>query len=73
MRLRPAEVDPQGGPITGKEGGPMSLAKPATKWSHVTGKRQAELTEIPCSSEGARRCLGVLPMDLVDAENPQMK
>jgi len=33
-------VDPQGGPITGKRGGPMSLAKPAASWSHVAGKRQ---------------------------------
>ena len=40
MCFRPALVDPQGGPITGKEGGPMSLAKPAINWSHVTGKRQ---------------------------------
>ena len=39
MSLRPAWVDPQGGPITGNEGGPMSLAKPAASWSHVTGKR----------------------------------
>src|SRR5665213_3230316 len=30
----------RGGPITGKEGGPMSLAKPGIYWSHVTGKRQ---------------------------------
>jgi hypothetical protein len=35
-------VDAQGGPITGKEGGPMSLAKPAINWSHVTGKRHNE-------------------------------
>ena len=42
MSLRPALVDPQGGPITGNGGGPMSLAKPAASWSHVTGKRQAE-------------------------------
>jgi hypothetical protein len=34
-------VDPQSGPITGKEGGPMSLAKPAINWSHVTGKRHS--------------------------------
>jgi hypothetical protein len=27
MSLRPAEVDPQGGPITGNGGGPMPLAK----------------------------------------------
>src|SRR5271170_4224559 len=40
MSFRPALVDPQGGPMTGKEGGPMSLAKPAINWSHVTGKRQ---------------------------------
>jgi hypothetical protein len=40
MSFRPALVDPQGGPITGKEGGPMSLAKPAINWSHVAGKRQ---------------------------------
>jgi hypothetical protein len=39
MSFRPALVDPQGGPITGKEGGPMSLAKPASNWSHVTDKR----------------------------------
>ena len=39
MSLRPALVDPQGGPMTGKEGGPMSLAKPAINWSHVAGKR----------------------------------
>lgn len=39
MSVRPALVDLQGGPITGKEGGPMSLAKPAINWSHVTGKR----------------------------------
>jgi hypothetical protein len=39
MSFRPALVDPQGGPTTGKEGGPMSLAKPAINWSHVTGKR----------------------------------
>ena len=42
MSFRPALVDPQGGPITGKEGGPMSLAKPAINWSHVTGKRHSE-------------------------------
>ncbi len=41
MCLRPALADPQGGPITGKRGGPMSLAKPAAAWSHVAGKRQA--------------------------------
>jgi hypothetical protein len=29
MSLRPAAVDPQGGPITGKRGGPMPLAKSA--------------------------------------------
>ena len=40
MSLRPALVDPQGGPITGKRGGPMLLAKPAGTWSHVAGKRQ---------------------------------
>jgi hypothetical protein len=40
MSLRPALVDAQGGPITGKRGGPMSLAKPAASWSHVAGKRQ---------------------------------
>src|SRR5450759_1876471 len=43
MSLRPASVDPQGGPITGNGGGPMSLAKPAASWSHVTGKRHALL------------------------------
>jgi hypothetical protein len=41
---KPVLVDPQGGPITGKEGGPMSLAKPALNWSHVTGKRHPRLT-----------------------------
>ena len=41
MSFRPALVDPQGGPITGKRGGPMSLAKPATNWSHVAGKRHS--------------------------------
>ena len=39
MSFRPALADPQGGPITGKESGPMSLAKPAINWSHLTGKR----------------------------------
>jgi hypothetical protein len=43
MSLRPASVDAQGGPMTGKEGGPMSLAKPAINWSHVTGKRHGAL------------------------------
>jgi hypothetical protein len=46
MCLRPEEVDPQGGPITGNDGGPitgnrsgpMPLAKPVSKWSHVAGK-----------------------------------
>ena len=42
MSLRSALVDPQGGPITGNGGGPMSLAKPAASWSHVTGKRQSD-------------------------------
>ena len=37
MSFRPALVDRQGGPITGKAGGPMSLAKPAINWSHVAG------------------------------------
>ena len=47
MSLRPAEVDPQGGPITGKRGGPMPLAKPAASWSHVAGKRQDETEVFP--------------------------
>jgi DNA-directed RNA polymerase specialized sigma24 family protein len=46
MSFRPALVDPQGGPITGKEGGPMSLAKPAINWSHVTGKRHERVLQL---------------------------
>jgi hypothetical protein len=38
MSLRPAEVDPQGGPITGNGGGPMPLAKLVARWSYVAGK-----------------------------------
>lgn len=41
MTPRPASVDAQGGPMTGNGGGPMSLARPAATWSHMTGKRQA--------------------------------
>lgn len=42
MTPRPASVDAQGGPMTGNGGGPMSLAKPAANWSHVTGKRHTQ-------------------------------
>ena len=44
MSLRPASVDPQGGPITGNGGGPMPLAKSAATWSHVAGKRHPPIT-----------------------------
>ena len=59
MSLRPASVDPQGGPITGNGGGPMPLAKPTATWSHVTGKRHPKLIslEVPPHS-GANRDFG---------------
>jgi hypothetical protein len=50
MSLRPVVADPQGGPITGNGGGPMSLAKPPAQWSHVTGKRHSRLLGVSCSS-----------------------
>ena len=43
MTLRPAVVDPQGGPTTGNGGGPMPLAKLPVSWSHVAGKRQTPM------------------------------
>jgi hypothetical protein len=45
MSSRPEVVDAQGGPMTGNAGGPMPLAKPAARWSHVAGKRQTGLGE----------------------------
>ena len=41
MTLRPALVDPHGGPMTGNRGGPIPLAKPAATWSHAAGKRHS--------------------------------
>ena len=51
MSLRPALVDPQGGPMTGNGGGPMSLAKPAVSWSHVAGKRQERPARRICNHQ----------------------
>ena len=71
MSFRPALVDRQGGPITGKEGGPMSLAKPAINWSHVAGKRHlwtkgpGHRSEVACPHRG--HCLEVEVMVLKPA------
>ena len=63
MSLRPASVDPQGGPITGNGGGPMSLAKPAASWSHATGKRHpmTESVEIPTNHLHLAEAMRSLP------------
>ena len=52
MTLRPALVDPQGGPMTGNRGGPIPLAKPAVTWSHAAGKRHSGLGCRTCDPEG---------------------
>ena len=56
---RPEVVDAQGGPMTGNGGGPMPLAKPAARWSHVAGKRQphtANATRPATAGPGSGLC-----------------
>ena len=60
MSLRPVVADPQGGPITGNGGGPMSLAKPPAQWSHVTGKRHG--ASGGCSPQSNQECAGSGPV-----------
>lgn len=68
MSFRPALVDRQGGPITGKAGGPMSLAKPAINWSHGAGKRHIGLT-CPRVDRGS---YAERPPERVDEGPPQL-